>query len=249
MLFNKNALIVLVKIIAIVSCVEYLYMLISAKVETLFLFDPGVVAGINVLVLNLFSAPLIYLLVIRPFIIERDNAYNRINQLSLLDPLTQTLNRRGLETNFNAQNKPDTPSYAALILLDLDGFKKINDINGHQYGDEILIETSRRLKHITRENDTVCRMGGDEFVLIFNNISPDVELAKNRIETICEKILDTVQNPIKHNGLLLKVGASIGVDIFPQKDCDLKTILSRADKAMYNVKNSGKGDYKIHSYN
>lgn len=243
---KNESLIVLLKIVVIVSLVEFIYMDLSGRLETLFRFSSGIVALINVIVLNVVTAPLMYFLVIKPFINDRDKAYEYITELSLLDPLTQLLNRRGLDRALASDKNDALNQYSALMLLDLDGFKDVNDTHGHECGDKVLIEVSQRLQSIIRDRDIACRLGGDEFVLVFKNMSPSEDLIIEKVDNICQKILAIVPEPIRMEGVEVAVGVSMGVSVFtPQNQLD--DVLSQADIAMYSVKKSGKNNYKMYS--
>lgn len=123
----------------------------------------------------------------------------------------------------------------AVLYMDLDGFKAINDDFGHEFGDEVLKEVALRLVKIIRESDTVARIGGDEFIFIIN----DAPNYKN-ITSIAHKIISQVNHPIIFNNTELHVGCSIGISLFPQDGLDHNELMKNADSAMYQVKKSGK---------
>lgn len=130
----------------------------------------------------------------------------------------------------------------ALLFIDLDQFKHINDSFGHDYGDEVLVETAMRLKSIVRDGDTIARLGGDEFTVILENIN-----SSSIIDNIAQKIIDIVQEPIVVKGSSFVVSCSIGVSIFP-KDADEKSSLVKyADTAMYKAKALGRNRYQFYS--
>ena len=118
----------------------------------------------------------------------------------------------------------------AILFIDLDGFKKVNDIYGHHIGDWLLIEVSTRIQYCLRATDTVGRLGGDEFVVVLPNIDHNADDVANKIRT-------TLQEPfVMHNGVVLKISSSIGVAIYLQ-DADNQTMLMEcADNAMYEAK-------------
>jgi len=119
----------------------------------------------------------------------------------------------------------------ALLYLDLDGFKLINDTYGHYAGDEILRTVANRIRALLRETDTSARMGGDEFTVLLANITN-----KNDISAIAEKIVDSINQPIKYENELLHVGVSIGIAIFPDNANKLDILVRAADQAMYRAK-------------
>ncbi|RUO37371.1 hypothetical protein CWE13_05275 [Aliidiomarina shirensis] len=123
----------------------------------------------------------------------------------------------------------------ALLFIDLDGFKAINDNDGHDAGDELLVAVSQRLHRVVRKNDTVARYGGDEFLILVTNLT-EVQQAR----AIAEKVLSRVSMPYRIATGEAKIGASIGVAVFPDHGSEYDTLLTAADDAMYAVKESGK---------
>ncbi len=123
----------------------------------------------------------------------------------------------------------------AVVYLDLDGFKAVNDVHGHETGDRMLIEISNRMKNVLRESDTLSRMGGDEFVAVLT------ELANvGDCEPILGRLLEAAAEPVGVDGLLLRVSASMGVTVFPVDKVDADQLLRHADQAMYVAKQAGK---------
>ena len=126
-------------------------------------------------------------------------------------------------------------SQLAVLLMDLDRFKEINDTLGHRYGDLLLVELARRLESVLRRSDTVARLGGDEFGILVRQLSAsDVDL-----EQALERILAALEQPFQVDGLPLHVEASIGVARFPAHGRDVDLLLQRADVAMYLAKETG----------
>lgn len=183
-------------------------------------------------------------------ITKRKLLEDQVRQLAFYDTLTNLPNRRLLNdrlTQSIAANKRSN-SYGALIFLDLDNFKQLNDRYGHVAGDLLLIEAAARLKGCVREMDTVARFGGDEFVVILNELDADKTAANSRAQLVAEKILASLSAPY-----LLTVGrdvgvvstvehhctASIGVVTFVNHECSQDDILKWADGVMYQAKNSG----------
>ena len=124
----------------------------------------------------------------------------------------------------------------ALLFLDFDGFKHINDFYGHDMGDELLIQASQRLKEEVRESDYLFRFGGDEFVLLFSDFKDE-----NDIDRIAQKLINTFSLPFSIGGHLLKIGVSIGIAIYPDDGTTSEELLRNADIAMYKAKEKGKG--------
>jgi diguanylate cyclase (GGDEF)-like protein len=132
--------------------------------------------------------------------------------------------------------------YLALIVLDCDNFKRINDTHGHGVGDRVLIAVADRLRQSTRDSDTVSRLGGDEFVLLL----PDVAGAE-AIEVVAEKILNAMQSPMLIDALSLTMGVSMGIALFPRDGGTALTLMHSADSALYRAKESGRNTYRFHA--
>lgn len=129
----------------------------------------------------------------------------------------------------------------AVCYLDLDGFKPINDQFGHETGDQVLVEISRRIEGTIRGGDTVARLGGDEFVVLLLGLERGGEC----VATL-ERMLEAIAQPISVNGNIFSLSASIGVSIYPLDNEDIDTLLRHADQAMYAAKLSGKNRYYLH---
>ncbi|HIE55365.1 MAG TPA: diguanylate cyclase, partial [Chromatiaceae bacterium] len=130
----------------------------------------------------------------------------------------------------------------AVIFLDLDRFKNINDTLGHSSGDQLLLQLSERLKHTVRDGDTIARFGGDEFAILLDDIDSD-----NHISSVAQKILDTLTKPFRINNQELYITASIGICIYPDDGEDSEMLLRNADVAMYRAKDLGKNNYQFYS--
>ncbi|MBF0560568.1 MAG: diguanylate cyclase [Alphaproteobacteria bacterium] len=126
----------------------------------------------------------------------------------------------------------------AVLFLDLDGFKPVNDRHGHRLGDELLRHVAGLLKRCVRESDTVARIGGDEFILLLTDIADCA-----RVERIACSILQSFNQPISLDGITVSIGISIGIAVFPEAGTDPASLLANADKAMYAAKRQGKGVY------
>lgn len=181
---------------------------------------------------------------------ERKKYEERINQLAFYDPLTQLPNRRLLLDRLIqacAQSRR-TQRYGALLVLDLDNFKPLNDKYGHLAGDLLLQEAATRLLSCVRAEDTVARLGGDEFVVLLAGLSADQEQAREDAGVAAEKILEVLAQPyllsFTHHSDSASVhhhcSASLGLALF-DGDTDVDEILGRADRAMYQAKADGRG--------
>ena len=175
-------------------------------------------------------------------ITERKQAEDRMRHIAQTDALTGLPNRMALLLRL-AQLLPDARRYhwkMAMMFLDLDRFKMINDTLGHQVGDEMLREVACRLSNLVRETDFVARLGGDEFVIILPAISTPADAA-----TIASKVTAALSTPIEANGHELHTSPSIGISIFPDDGTDGDTILKNADTAMYHAKAAGRNNYQF----
>ena len=132
----------------------------------------------------------------------------------------------------------------ALLFLDLDRFKQINDTLGHHTGDLLLIEAGRRLRAAVRASDTVARLGGDEFVILLEKIADP-----QHVTAIVRKLHDLFQHAMQIGGHELLVHASMGVSIFPRDGKDADELIQNADQAMYNSKKEGRNTFSFHSAN
>lgn len=128
----------------------------------------------------------------------------------------------------------------ALLFIDLDGFKSVNDTFGHDAGDELLIKVAEKLLICVRESDTVARLGGDEFTVILSTIESSINA-----EQVAGKIIETLAVPFTIKGNDVQIGASIGVSIYPDNGDDTEILLKKADDAMYLAKKEGKNDYRV----
>jgi diguanylate cyclase (GGDEF)-like protein len=137
-------------------------------------------------------------------------------------------------------------SGGALLLLDLDGFKQINDNHGHEAGDQVLIEVARRLHDCTRTEDVAARLGGDEFVVLIDLPEADADSVRERVQRLADKLVSQVSQPVLWHGQRLSVGASIGVRLLGQAGLDAEQVLAQADAALYRAKRSGRGQLVFH---
>jgi diguanylate cyclase (GGDEF)-like protein/PAS domain S-box-containing protein len=174
---------------------------------------------------------------------ERKRAEEYIYHVAHHDHLTglptRTLLRDRLEVAIERARR--TQDILAVMMVDLDNFKRVNDSLGHQAGDTVLCEISKRLKACVRKSDTVGRMGGDEFVVLL----PDLRSDQDAME-ICQKLLTSVAQPIRIGKHEIIVTASIGIGLYPGCD-DVDSLFKNADFAMYRVKNSGRNGSQVYT--
>jgi len=174
-------------------------------------------------------------------ITEKKNYEKKLERIATTDMLTGLPNRFALMDRLQLAKAIQRRhgGYLAIILLDLDGFKEINDSYGHDAGDQLLIQVAERFQRVVREEDTVARLGGDEFVVVLNGLKE----ANNCIPQV-ERLLDAASQPVISNGARLTVSASAGITIFPQKeDASHPALFRQADAAMYEAKKLGKNAY------
>jgi diguanylate cyclase (GGDEF)-like protein/PAS domain S-box-containing protein len=163
----------------------------------------------------------------------------KMSHLAQHDYLTDLPNRVLLQDRLTqALATIDRGAKGALLFLDLDFFKQINDSIGHHAGDHVLKEIARRLKENVRADDTVSRQGGDEFVLLLVRLADPRDAAR-----VAEKLIQAIEQPIPFEGQDLRVSASIGIALFPQDARDTQTLMKQADTALYHAKEAGRGRY------
>ncbi|WP_296691151.1 diguanylate cyclase [Rhodoferax sp.] len=170
------------------------------------------------------------------------NSNRMLESLALHDPLTGLPNRRLLMDRLalaiaHAKRHNRT---MALMFLDLDGFKQVNDTLGHDVGDTLLQMAAKRLVGAVRQGDTVARLGGDEFVVAL----PDLKHGDDVVELVA-KVVQAMAQPYRIQGHGVNVTASVGVSVYPAHGEDVQTLMKSADLALYEAKNSGKNDCRI----
>lgn len=201
------------------------------------------------IMLTIFSTPFVYWFVIRPYIKEKISFVERISHMAYHDPLTGLANRRLLSESVDEgviEYRPNDVG-GSILLIDLDGFKTINDQYGHEAGDMVIKEVANRLKHITRVSDIVSRIGGDEFVVLTGEFDDDDTLSNEKSLILAKKIISEISKPITYEKYSLHVGASIGIRIFNSAHEKFESLLREADTAMYASKKHGKGIATIFS--
>jgi len=174
--------------------------------------------------------------------VERKEMAEKISNLAFYDPLTGLPNRRLLTHRLNAALSISSRNnlYGALLFLDLDNFKVLNDTLGHDVGDQLLIEAAKRILSCVREGDTVARLGGDEFVMLLEGIDGNIEIASNKVALISEKIRATLSEPYQLGDHIQYSTPSIGVSLYLGNEKSLEVLLKSADIALYQAKNAGR---------
>ncbi|MBI2993308.1 MAG: GGDEF domain-containing protein [Gammaproteobacteria bacterium] len=171
-------------------------------------------------------------------ITERKEAENRVQKLALEDPLTGLPNRRAFTDTLKGSiaRAARQNSRTALLIIDLDGFKPLNDTLGHDRGDIVLQTVAQRLTQGIRAGDLVARIGGDEFAAIVDGIV-DSRVA----EDVATRLIAGIRKPITLNGNEVELDSSIGISVYPTDSSDEQTLYRNADLALYRAKNSGRG--------
>ncbi|MBF0195510.1 MAG: diguanylate cyclase [Magnetococcales bacterium] len=178
-------------------------------------------------------------------ITQHHEAEKKLEQLAHYDSLTKLPNRY-LFNELLCQTILRTrrnKGRLAVLFLDLDRFKSINDEMGHDIGDSLLVEVAQRLRNLMRINDIVARLGGDEFTIILSDDGPSVE----HIKLVGNKIIDAIQEPFIINNHICKIGSSIGISRYPEDGDNSEILIKKADIAMYAVKNSGRNKFLLYS--
>ncbi len=173
---------------------------------------------------------------------EKKLTEEQIQYFASYDSLTGLPNRRLLLeylSNEMARSKRHG-HYGALMFIDLDNFKTINDSLGHSVGDELLKVVAKRISECIRREDTAARMGGDEFIIIITELDRSIGLAAHKVRGIAEELCLCLSAPCKIEGRDLQITPSVGVTLFPKDDKDVDDILKQADTAMYRAKAAGR---------
>ena len=175
-------------------------------------------------------------------ITERKNAEEKIKSLAFFDQLTELPNRTLLMDRLKQTlaNSSRSDQYAALLFIDLDNFKTLNDTLGHDCGDMLLRLVAKRLSEAVREGDTVARLGGDEFVLVLPLLGNEKSDSASRVEMIAEKILASLNQPYALGDVVHRTTASIGVTLFKGDKATIDDLMKQADLAMYQSKEAGR---------
>lgn len=173
---------------------------------------------------------------------ERKRTERRIYELAYLDYLTRLPNRRFLieELEHILARGKRSHHYSALLYLDLDNFKQLNDTMGHDLGDMLLRQTAERLRSTLRHSDQLARLGGDEFVVVLEGLNASLSDAAGEADRVATKILSTLGSPFQLDSVLYKSTASIGITLFGGQETTIEELLKQADLAMYRAKADGR---------
>jgi diguanylate cyclase (GGDEF)-like protein/PAS domain S-box-containing protein len=181
-------------------------------------------------------------------ITERKESEAEIHSLAFFDPLTKLPNRRHLLDRIHQAQSVSARSnlYGALLFLDMDKFKSLNDTLGHDIGDLFLVEVARRMLLCVRDVDTVARIGGDEFVVLTGEIGANAEEVSQKVALIAEKIRAALSEPYKLKAYEHHSSPSIGVCLFRGNETSMDSLLKQADMAMYQAKGSGRNAVRFY---
>lgn len=168
----------------------------------------------------------------------------RFRELAMRDTLTQLPNRAYLNNNLDKMlsHAAHTQTNFALLFMDLDHFKHVNDDMGHKIGDAVLVHTAKRLVSCTRAGDVVVRLGGDEFAILLPGLCRSSEA-----ECVALRAINEVSRPVDIDGRICTIGVSIGICIYPTDTRDGEKLMQYADTAMYSVKKTGKNGFRFYS--
>jgi diguanylate cyclase (GGDEF)-like protein len=174
---------------------------------------------------------------------ELFNTTSELTEIANNDPLTGLPNRRLLEDRMAQALKASKRSrdIVAVLFLDLDFFKAVNDVHGHPIGDQLLKFVAARLLQLSRAEDTVARVGGDEFVILLPHLPNELQAI-----TTAEKVVKALVNPFQVAGKTLKIGVSVGIALYPEHDSNEKNLIKMADSAMYAAKRQGRNCYALY---
>lgn len=173
---------------------------------------------------------------------KHKKAQKDIAFLAYHDPLTKLPNRLYVQQYLQRllHNGLEQKELIAVLYLDLDRFKQINDTLGHSYGDEVLIQAASRIENCLRRSDIVSRIGGDEFICILSDFT-----LQSDAEVVAQKIIKTISEPFYLNHLECHISVSVGISFYPYDGDDMETLVTYADSAMYRAKNLGKNQYRL----
>jgi diguanylate cyclase (GGDEF)-like protein/PAS domain S-box-containing protein len=168
----------------------------------------------------------------------------RLERMAYYDPLTQLPNRVLFRDRLEHEMvlSKRSGSRLAVLFLDLDGFKYVNDTHGHDAGDKLLVEAARRIAGRLRQSDTVARLGGDEFTVILGGLSQDADIGK-----VADSLIESLQDVFELDDAEVHISASVGIAVYPDDGDDFVKLTKNADAAMYQAKQAGRGVYRFYT--
>lgn len=201
-----------------------------------FIDDNGLQIGVSIEVMVFAVALSSRIRLMQAVQVELTRKTEHLTQAAETDPLTGVANRAGLAVR--AQSLLQHPFQRTLLLLDLDKFKPVNDIYGHDAGDAVLVEITRRIKAQIRSSDVVARIGGDEFVVLLSEAHD-----RQTLEIISNRLMQAICQPVPFGEHMLSVGSSVGIARFPGNGLALADLMHAADVAMYHIKKNGRAGF------
>jgi len=179
--------------------------------------------------------------------LRRSNDQEKIFNLAFFDPLTRLPNRRMMLDRLRliTAQSARTGHHAALLFIDLDHFKLLNDTRGHHIGDQLLMQVAERINNFIRSTDLAVRLGGDEFVVVFDNLSQDAELAAVEAKNRAEQLHELINLPYPLQQTVFHCTISIGVNLFNSQSTSIDDLLRHADVAMYQAKDGGRNTIRF----
>jgi len=173
-------------------------------------------------------------------ITERKHLEEQLLYAASTDPLTELLNRRYFYVHLSLalQVSKRDQNYGAVIFIDLNKFKKLNDQYGHNTGDAYLLEVANRMKTVVREKDCLARIGGDEFVVLLGGLGRDAQTAKNNAQRIADKLQTAIEAQFTYQGIKYFGSASVGITMFLGTQKTAEEIVAQADQHMYMIKHA-----------
>jgi diguanylate cyclase (GGDEF)-like protein len=174
-------------------------------------------------------------------------AQARVHNLAFFDPLTQLPNRRLLLDRLHraVASSARRKTCGAVLQIDLDHFKLLNETEGHEVGDQLLLNVAHRLMACVRDQDSLAHQGGDDFLVILEDLGQELQEAATRAEMVAEKILQSLREPYQLGAIAYNSAASVGVAIFHAKEDSAEEVLKRADTAMYRAKADGRNTVRF----
>lgn len=186
-------------------------------------------------------------LIIASDITARVQAEERVERLAYFDTLTSLPNRNQINEKLldDVNYSTEMNTHGAVLFIDIDDFKRINDTMGHAVGDQLLLHISNKMRTQLRKTETLARLGGDEFVLSIPNISTDPGIAQKQAAELASRLLLAIRTPINLESQEISVNASIGIAVYPYSSDNINTLLRFADTAMYEAKRAGRNRFTI----
>jgi diguanylate cyclase (GGDEF)-like protein len=190
-------------------------------------------------------AHIMLVLIIGTLFSEKEIALKRLETMAHYDFLTGLPNRNSLKDKIKEAIAiaDSSNNMSAICFIDIDGFKQVNDTLGHYAGDEVLKSVVYKTEEIIRDSDSMLRLGGDEFILIFPNIN-----STDMLDNILKRISDKIREPMKIENKIANVSLSIGIALYPKDTTSVTELINYADKAMYEAKNRGKDCFVYYKF-